>query len=209
MLTVRRATFVYLISGWWGGRRGDCGRDEWQLAALTSVLPRWSSSHPSLHGSGCALVFRLFARLGQHNRAQLHRFVPCSRRHGSITICPLLACPGLFLSVSPGDSPLTAHIHFSQYTTFGSSRLCCGISSIPCPRPGYDWYARRAFQRAYSWVCNLSRPFASSQLNQVRRADTRFLPDVGRRHVRPTNSHIFRAKNLIPRRSHLNENRNS
>ena len=104
---------------------------------------------------------------------------------------------------------LTAHIHFSQYTTFCSPRLCCGISSIPCPRPGYDWYARQAFQRAYSWVCNLSRPFASSQLNQVRKADTRFLPDVGRRHVRPTNSHIFRAKNLIPRRSHLNENRNS
>jgi hypothetical protein len=64
MLTVRRATFVYLrvISSWWGGRRGDCGRDEQQLAALTSVLlPRWSSSQPSLHDSGqdsgCALIF--------------------------------------------------------------------------------------------------------------------------------------------------------
>jgi hypothetical protein len=80
---------------------------------------------------------------------------------------------------------------------------------MPENGPGYDWWnthARQAFQRAYGRVCNFSIPFASSQLNQVRRADTRFLPDVGRRHVRPTNSHIFRAKNLNPRRSHLNEN---
>ena len=104
---------------------------------------------------------------------------------------------------------LTAHIHFSQYTTLGSLCLCCGICSIPCPRMVPDTTGGipthgRHFNDAYGRVCNFFIPFALSQLNQVRRTDTRFLPDVGRRHVRPSNSHIPRGKNLIPRHSQLN-----
>ena len=83
----------------------------------------------------CA-CFRLFAR-GQHNRAQLHRlFVPCSRRHESISICPLLARPGLFLSVSPGDSPhdsphTVTYILATRPSTPPSAVLAYVVGSLP------------------------------------------------------------------------------
>jgi hypothetical protein len=74
----------------------------------------------------------------------------------------------------------------SRHTILDRPRLCCGICSIPCPRlvpdttVGFRTHGRH-FNDTYGRVCCLSIPIAPSQLNQVRRVDTRFLLEVERR----------------------------
>ena len=222
------SNFVYLISSRWAGMRGHCDKDELPLAGLTSVLStRWSLS--TCHSLPCTApgvrdlgvnttvpsssVDSSFVLVGMINLKFFHSpallpyhpmrlFRPVSRLSTLFVLC--WHAPGLFLSVSlRGTLRLTL-------TYILASTPPSAVCSIPCQRmvpdtgDGIHTHGRH-FNDAYGRVCNLSIPFASSQLNQVRRADTRFLPDVGRRHVRPANSHILRGRNLIPRHSHLNE----